>query len=80
MKKKIRLFLSVIILVVSIAFLIWGFLPVKRETRIEQISPTEMTLPTPQSSLGLQRLLSLDDLPLDIPKSGDFGSRSTYES
>jgi hypothetical protein len=40
------------ILAISIYLLIWGFAPAKRETRIQNISPSEMQLPTP-SSLNL---------------------------
>ncbi len=47
--KRLRLFLAIIILAVSIALLVWGFWPVQRETRVQPISPSEMTLPTPQS-------------------------------
>jgi hypothetical protein len=47
--KKMRLVLAVIILTVSILLLIWGFSPNPRETRIQNISPTEMQLPTPSS-------------------------------
>jgi len=47
MKKRIRLFISIVILTVSIALLIWGYAPNPRETRIQPISPTEMQLPAP---------------------------------
>jgi len=47
MKKRIRLFLSILILSVSIALLIWGYAPNPRETRIQPIAPTEMQLPAP---------------------------------
>ncbi|NWF62995.1 MAG: hypothetical protein HXY38_01705 [Chloroflexi bacterium] len=47
--KKLRLILSIIILVFSIYFLVWGFSPNPRETRIQTISPAEMQLPTPSS-------------------------------
>lgn len=47
--KKLRLFLAVIILTISIILLVWGFSPSPRETRIQNISPTEMQLPTPSS-------------------------------
>jgi hypothetical protein len=45
--KKIRLFLSILILTISIALLIWGYAPNPRETRIQPIAPTEMQLPVP---------------------------------
>lgn len=47
--RKIRLVLAAILLTVSIVLLIWGFSPNPRETRIQNISPTEMQLPTPSS-------------------------------
>jgi hypothetical protein len=47
MKKKIRLFLSIFILTISIALLIWGYAPNPRETRVQAIAPAEMQLPTP---------------------------------
>jgi hypothetical protein len=47
----VRILLGVIILVVSCAILVWGFLPVRREIRTQPISPTELQLPTPSSFL-----------------------------
>jgi hypothetical protein len=47
MKKRIRLFLSLLILTISIALLIWGYSPNPRETRIQPIVPAEMQLPAP---------------------------------
>jgi hypothetical protein len=41
--------LGVLILAISISLLIWGFAPARRETRIQNISPSEMELPTPSS-------------------------------
>lgn len=49
--RKVRLVLAAIILTVSIALLIWGFSPNPRDTRIQSISPAEMQLPTPSSSV-----------------------------
>jgi hypothetical protein len=45
MKKRIRLFLTVIILTVSIALLVWGYAPNPHETRVQPIVPVEMQLP-----------------------------------
>jgi hypothetical protein len=45
MKKRIRLFLSIFILAISIALLIWGYTPNPRETRVQSIVPAEMQLP-----------------------------------
>jgi len=47
--KTLRLSLAIILLAISLILLIWGFLPVKRETRVQPVLPSEMTLPTPQS-------------------------------
>ncbi|MFN3492036.1 MAG: hypothetical protein ACK40V_07430 [Anaerolineales bacterium] len=47
--KKLRLILAIIILTISISLLLWGFLPSRTETRIQEISPKEMQLPTPSS-------------------------------
>ena len=47
MKKRIRLFLAVLILAVSIALLVWGYAPNPREIRVQPIAPTEMQLPVP---------------------------------
>jgi len=47
--KKLRLILAIIILSASVMFLVWGFAPNPHETRIQNISPAEMQLPTPSS-------------------------------
>jgi hypothetical protein len=47
--KKIRLVLAIVILTISVGLLLWGFLPNAKETRIQDISPSEMRLPTPSS-------------------------------
>jgi hypothetical protein len=47
MRKRIRLFLAILIFTLSIALLIWGYAPNPHETRIQQIVPTEMQLPVP---------------------------------
>ncbi len=46
-----RIVLGMIILILSLALLIWGLLPARRETRTQPISPTELQLPTPSSFL-----------------------------
>jgi hypothetical protein len=45
MIKRLRLFIAIIILVISISLLVWGYLPNPHETRIQPISPAEMQLP-----------------------------------
>jgi hypothetical protein len=52
MSRKIRIVLGVLIFVLSISLLIWGFAPARRETRTQNISPAEMQLPTPVSLLA----------------------------
>jgi accessory gene regulator protein AgrB len=47
MTKRIRLFLAILILSISIALLVWGYAPNPRETRIQPIAPAEMQLQTP---------------------------------
>lgn len=47
--RKVRLVLAAIILTISIVLLIWGFGPNPRGSRIQDISPSEMQLPTPVS-------------------------------
>ena len=41
--------MGILILAISLALLYWGFAPTRRETRIQNISPAEMELPTPSS-------------------------------
>lgn len=47
--RRVRVLLGVIIVILSIALLVWGFLPARREIRTQPISPTELQLPTPLS-------------------------------
>ena len=49
MSRRLRLILAIIILTISISLLIWGLAPSRRETRIQEISPSEMQLPTPEA-------------------------------
>jgi len=49
MNKKVRLFLAVLILAVSISLLLWGYLPNRHEVINRDIPPAEMQLPTPTS-------------------------------
>jgi len=41
--------LGLLILAISISLLIWGFMPARRETRIEPIPRQQLELPTPAS-------------------------------
>jgi hypothetical protein len=54
--RRMRIVLGVIIVILSIALLIWGLLPTRREVRTQPISPTELQLPTP-ASLYIQPLI-----------------------
>ena len=49
MSRRVRVILGVLVFIVSMALLIWGFVPMRRETRIQSISPSEMQVPTPIS-------------------------------
>ena len=49
MRRSVRVALGLMILILSIALLIWGLLPARREIRSQPISPTELQLPTPAS-------------------------------
>jgi len=49
MKKRLRLFLAIIVLAISVSLLVWGYVPNKHEMLIQPISPGEMQLPTPSS-------------------------------
>jgi hypothetical protein len=45
MNKRVRLFLALFILTVSIYLLVWGYMPNPHEMRIQTIAPAEMQLP-----------------------------------
>jgi hypothetical protein len=45
MSRKIRVFLALLILIVSAALLVWGYAPNPHEIRIQPIVPAEMRLP-----------------------------------
>ena len=47
--RQIRIFIGVIIMILSIALLVWGCLPSRREIRTQPIAPAELQLPTPAS-------------------------------
>jgi hypothetical protein len=49
MARKIRLLLAILILVISLALLVWGLWPNLVETRILPVGPSQMQLPTPVS-------------------------------
>jgi len=51
MSRKIRIFIGVIIFIVSVVLLIWSFKPLEHEIRTQPISPSELQLPTPTSLL-----------------------------
>jgi len=52
MMRRVRIVLGVIILTASLALLIWAYKPLKRETRIQPITPADLQLPTPVSFLS----------------------------
>ena len=45
MVRKIRTLLGILILMISLSLLIWGFAPSRKETRIQPIAPSELHLP-----------------------------------
>lgn len=47
--RRIRVVVGIAILIVSIALLVWGLLPARREVRTQPIPPVELQLPTPVS-------------------------------
>ena len=53
--RQVRIVLGVLIVIISIALLVWGLLPARHEVRTQPIPPTELQLPTP-ASLHLQPL------------------------
>ena len=49
MNKRVRLFLAILILGISISLLLWGYAPNPREVIDRDVPPAEMQLPTPTS-------------------------------
>ncbi len=49
MTRKLRIFLGLLILVVSLTLLVWSLWPVEYETRTQPVEPSQMQLPTPSS-------------------------------
>jgi hypothetical protein len=49
--RRLRLTLSILLLAVSIALLLWGFWPAVRVQHVLPISPSQMSLPLPSSWL-----------------------------
>ena len=49
--RRVRILVGIAILIISMALLIWGLLPSRREVRTQPISPTELQLPSPSSFL-----------------------------
>jgi hypothetical protein len=47
--RRTRRILGIVILLISLALLIWGFWPLAQASRIIPVPPAEMQLPTPQS-------------------------------
>ena len=47
--RSIRIFLGIVMVILSIALLAWGFIPSRREIRTQPIPPAELQLPTPVS-------------------------------
>jgi hypothetical protein len=49
MARKLRLLLTILILTISLALLVWGLWPNLMETRVVPVGPSQMQLPTPVS-------------------------------
>jgi hypothetical protein len=49
--RRVRILLGMLILILSIILLLWGFLPARHEIRTQPVSPTDLQLPTPASFL-----------------------------
>ncbi len=49
MARKLRIYLGILLLVLSCILLAWGFWPAVRERLVLPVPPSEMTLPTPAS-------------------------------
>jgi hypothetical protein len=49
MTRKLRIFLGLIVLAVSMTLLAWSLWPAEYETRILPVDPGQMQLPTPVS-------------------------------
>ena len=47
--RRVRIIAGIVIVIISLALLIWGLLPLRREVRTQPISPTELQLPSPSS-------------------------------
>jgi hypothetical protein len=47
--RRTRRILGIVILLISLALLFWGFWPLAQASRIIPVPPAEMQLPTPQS-------------------------------
>jgi hypothetical protein len=49
MKHTWRLPVALLILSISLALLLWGFWPMRREKLVTPIQPSDLTLPTPST-------------------------------
>lgn len=56
--RRIRIVLGIGILILSLALLLWGLLPARREIRTQPVSPTDLQLPVP-TSLTIPSTISL---------------------
>lgn len=45
--RRLRILIGLVILISSLALLVWGVLPARREVRTQPIPPAELQLPTP---------------------------------
>jgi hypothetical protein len=52
MNKKLRLFLAVLLLAVSLSLLVWASLPGVVESRVVPVPPGNLELPTPSAFIA----------------------------
>ena len=57
MSRRLRILLGIIILMISLSLLVWGYAPSLYETRVQPILPSELQLPTPEAFLPLSALV-----------------------
>jgi hypothetical protein len=60
MSRRIRILLGILILILSISLLIWGFAPTRREIRTQPIMPADLQLPFRFDGV-FASLISLED-------------------
>jgi hypothetical protein len=70
-----RLAMAVIVLVTSLALLLWNMLPSMRIVRRQRIQPSEMQLPTPESYAPLRRSLAWEVKSIEAARANHNADR-----